>query len=100
MGTRWTAVEVSTAPTIEFAANRAGGTTGCNRWFAQAEGVHPELRFSAISATRRVCGDSAMQSERGFIAALEATRSVRAGDATLVLLTEDGDAVLTLERRR
>lgn len=87
-------------PSIEFAQNRAGGSAGCNRWFAQAEGEYPELRFSTVGATRRVCDHELMETEHRFLAAIQATRSVRVEDNTLTLLDENGNELTQLARLR
>jgi len=100
MGTRWMMGAAPISPYIEFAQNRAGGNAGCNRWFAQATGDHPELRFVAIGSTRRICNETVMDEERAFLAALEATRRVRVEDNTLTLLGEDGAELAQFSRAR
>lgn len=78
------------APTIEFTNSRAGGHTGCNRWFAQVSSNDPALSFSAIGTTRRMCESELMQLERSFVAALRDTQTASVEDGALVLRDVSG----------
>jgi heat shock protein HslJ len=101
VGTRWAMIAGgSDAPTIEFNESRAGGHTGCNRWFAQATSNDPALTFSAIGTTRRMCRPALMELERAFVAALRDTRTAAVEDGVLVLRDMSGAELARLERVR
>lgn len=97
-GTSWTlaesGAEPSQEPTITFSAEgRAGGFTGCNQWFAQAETSDGGLAFRSIGMTRRACGEPASAVERAFGDLLRNASGGRIDGDTLVVLGE-GDAEL------
>jgi putative lipoprotein len=95
-GTDWTAEQVdgkpvlaNARPTLAFEGEqRAGGASGCNRWFASVEMSGEKLRFSQAGATRMACDPDRMQQESRFLSALEAVRSYRVEGSTLSLLDE------------
>lgn len=98
-GTSWKLAEAGRdAPTIDFDQSRAGGGTGCNRWFAQVTGEEPALRFSAIGTTRRMCAGEQMNIEREFLATLRAAETARIEDGALVLSDGGGAELARFER--
>lgn len=97
-GTSWTlaasGAEPSQEPTIDFSAEgRAGGFTGCNQWFSQAETRDGGLAFRSIGMTRRGCGEPAATVERTFGDLLRNARGGRIDGDTLIIFGE-GDAEL------
>jgi putative lipoprotein len=104
--TDWTAEQVdgqavlaNARPTLAFEGEqRAGGTSGCNRWFASVEMSGETLRFSQAGATRMACEPYRMQQESRFLSALEAVRSYRVEGDTLRLLDESQTERLRLSR--
>lgn len=90
-GTKWRRVDDMNAnphgATLDFDGARASGYTGCNRWFATVTQNGEALRFGAIGMTRMACGAGVqMDTERSFVAALEATRYGHYDQDALVLL--------------
>lgn len=91
-GTKWRRVDDTNAnphgATLDFDGNRASGYTGCNNWTATVTQNGEELRFSDVSATERACDGAGVQvdTERSFLAAIEATRYAHYDQDALVLL--------------
>ena len=86
-------------PTLTFEGEqRAGGSAGCNRWFASVEMSGDELRFSQAGATRMACDSDRMQQESRFLSALEAVRSYRVEASTLRLFDESQAERVRLSR--
>jgi heat shock protein HslJ len=77
-------------PTLAFEGERASGHAGCNRWFAAVTRSGGQLSFAGIGATRMMCPEPAMATERAFLDALTATRSARIENRQLVLLDAEG----------
>jgi putative lipoprotein len=94
--TDWTAEQVdgqavlaNARPTLAFEGEqRAGGSAGCNRWFASVKMSGEKLRFSQAGATRMACDPDRMQQESRFLSALESVRSYRLDGSTLRLFDE------------
>jgi len=90
-GTSWLRIDDENAnphgATLDFADDRASGYTGCNRWFANVTHNGEALRFGAVGTTRMAC-PTLMQrdTERNFLAVLEATRYGHYDQEALVLL--------------
>lgn len=101
VGTQWSLVQLNgqpagvgtggLAPTLILAADesRAGGFTGCNRFTATYELGPDRLRFGAMATTRMFCAE-AMDLERRYVAALEATRAYRLSGPRLELIADQG----------
>lgn len=85
-------------PTIEFTNSRASGTTGCNRWFAQAVAGESGLSFTAMGSTRRMCDSELMETENAFLSTLRDTRAARIEDDVLVLRDASGLELARFER--
>ena len=99
----WTVREIEGRPTlagaeprIEFTADAAAGSTGCNSFHAAADRRDGLLRFGAAAVTRRACAPEIMEQETRFLSALAAVGSYRRSGSTLVLEGSGGRALLRL----
>ena len=102
-GTNWQRVDDENAnphgATLAFAADRASGHTGCNRWFATVTHDGEALRFGDIGMTRMACQAQVQAAtERNFLAALRATRYGHYDRDALVLLDESQQVIARFER--
>jgi heat shock protein HslJ len=78
------------APTLEFGGGDAGGNSGCNFFGGPYDQDGASLRFGALAATRRACGDSAGSAqETAFFRALESTTRATTSGGMLVLYAGD-----------
>lgn len=102
----WTAASIRgapvlprTRPTFSIGADmRAGGSTGCNSWFAETELQGDEIHLGQIGATLIGCPDAVAQQEKAFTDALsQSARWQQEGD-TLTLFGVDGAALLVFTR--
>lgn len=83
-----------TRPTLSIAADRrAGGSGGCNNWFAEARFDGAALYFGAVAATRMACGPEVMRQEAALFKALEAVSAYEL-DSGRLALTDNADTVL------
>jgi len=84
-------------PTAQFGSGRVAGTDGCNRYSLpfKAEGSTIEIGPMGPS-TRMSCPEDTMVQAAAFTAALQSSRSFRAGAGTLELLDGRGAIVATL----
>jgi len=103
--TSWTlagsGAEPGQEPTITFSAEgRAGGFTGCNQWFAQAETRDGGLAFRSVGMTRRACGEPAATVERAFGELLLNANGGRIEGDTLIILGESNAELGRLTRAR
>jgi putative lipoprotein len=106
LGTLWTATQIGDAkvtaryaPTLSIDPNlRAGGTGGCNSWFAVTELEKDTIKVGDIAATKKSCSTDRDAAEQAYFTALgqAATWSV-AGD-TLTLYDAGATPVLTFAR--
>ena len=84
------------APTLAFAAGRAHGSDGCNRY-----GLGVTLKGSSIAfgprgmSTQMACSDEVMKQADSFIAALHGARTYRVEAGRLQLLGADGVVLAT-----
>jgi heat shock protein HslJ len=98
-GTSWRRVDDTNAnphgATIAFSADRASGYTGCNNWFASVTHDGEALRFGNVGTTRRACDGAGVQidTERNFLAVIEATRYAHYDQDALVLLDENQQVI-------
>lgn len=102
-GTQWRRVDDDQAmphpATMEFAAARASGYTGCNNWFADVTQDGEALRFGPIGTTRRAClAEPAQATERNFLSVLERTRYGHYDRDALVLLDENQTVIARFDR--
>jgi putative lipoprotein len=97
---RGTPVLPRSRPTLSIGADmRAGGTTGCNTWFAQAELKGDTVRFGKAGATLMAClSDAVAHQEVAFNAALADAARWQVTGNTLTLFGVDGAALLTFTR--
>lgn len=95
------AVPDSIAPTLKLpaATGKAGGMSGCNRWFAGATRSGEALSFAPVGATKMACDGPAMDVERRWFAALERVRRASERDGHLVLADSAGTELATLRRQ-
>lgn len=102
-GTSWLRIDDENAnphgALLEFADDGASGYTGCNRWFASVTHNGEALRFGAIGMTRMAC-PTLMQrdTERSFLAVLEATRYGHYDQDALVLLDAQQTVIARFNR--
>ena len=104
-GTYWKLVEVDGAEVVtpdgmkeahlllDPAGSRAHGNAGCNRFFGGFEAGETELAFSALGWTMMACPET-MDTERAFLAALDATTTFRISGEVLELFDAEGGSVL------
>jgi len=76
--------------TLHMADGRAGGSGGCNQWFADYALDGQGLAFGTIGSTMMYCEGPGGQVETFFLADLEAVRSWDITDATLTLSSDLG----------
>ena len=103
LGTPWIVREIDGAalpaesrPTLSFRADgKLSGRAPCNAFTVNYRLRGDELALSGLSTTRMLCPPAVMEREQRFLALLGELRRFerRAGD-TLVLLTEDGRALI------
>jgi heat shock protein HslJ/membrane-bound inhibitor of C-type lysozyme len=81
--------------TLAFGADgRAGGETGCNRFFATWRLTGESLAFVGLGSTRKACAAPLMEQEQRLLAALDRVRAFDFGpDGSLRLLDGKGVAV-------
>lgn len=85
-------VEHATA-TLQFAAGRASGSDGCNRFGGGFTAAAGKLSFAQLAGTQMACMEPVMTQAGAVNAALAATRSYRMTDSRLELLDATGKAV-------
>jgi len=101
IGTYWKLVEIDgkavNAPQdmkeahmiLASAESRSHGNAGCNNFFGQFETNEDSLTFSATGSTRMACPQAAMDTERGFFAALDTTTRYVISGLFLELYADD-----------
>jgi len=77
---------------------RAGGSGGCNSWFAQAEIQGETLRLGSITSTLKGCTQSVNLQEGAFREALGAVATWSVAGDQLTLFGADGKALLVFTR--
>ncbi len=77
---------------------KVSGSSGCNRFGGTAQIENGGLRFGPLAGTRMACPPEMMDQERRLFHALEEVRAARVEDGRLVLLSESGEALVTLSR--
>ena len=83
------------APTLTIDANlRAGGSGGCNSWFAVAELDTDTIRLGTLAATKKSCGADRDALEQAYFTALASVARWKADTDTLTLYGADGSALL------
>lgn len=100
-GTEWRLVALGGVPFTESVTatltsdGRVTGAAPCNRFTAAYTGRWPDLSFSPVASTRRMCPD--MEAETEFFAVLGRVNRAALGADGLVLTGPD-DASLRFER--
>jgi heat shock protein HslJ len=91
-GSRWLMNDepANTSPMIEFTADRASGTTGCNTWSARYQTNGMALGFHDLTYTERACDGGVMETEQAFLEALRYTEGARMEGDDLVLFDIGG----------
>ena len=88
-----------TRPSLTIGADmRAGGSGGCNSWFAQAEIKDETLRLGSITSTLKGCTQSVNLQEAAFKEALGAVATWSVAGDQLTLFGADGKALLVFTR--
>jgi putative lipoprotein len=88
-----------TKPSLTIGADmRAGGSGGCNSWFAQAEIKDETLRLGSITSTLKGCTQSVNLQEGAFKDALSAVASWSVAGDELTLFGADGKVLLVFTR--
>ena len=106
LNSTWTVVEIGgvavlprTRPTLSIAPDlRAGGSAGCNSWFAEARIVEDTLRFGSLTSTQKGCSQSVNLQEDAYKRALAETARWRVEENILTLFAADGQTLLRLQR--
>ena len=94
-----TAVLARNHPTLSISADmRAGGSTGCNSWFAQADLHGDAFHLGQIGATLIACPEPVTQQEKAFTEALSQSARWQVNGDTLTLFGIDGAALLVFKR--
>jgi heat shock protein HslJ len=79
------------ASTLQFAAGRASGSAGCNRYTASYESGRDTLKFGTAAATRMMCATAGvMEQEQAFLSALGMVATFRMEGDRLELRSADG----------
>jgi len=93
------ASDAAAKASISFADGAASGSTGCNRWTASVHGgADGALRFGVGAVTEMACPGPAMQTERRFLDALQATRSAEEEGGMLTLKGANGEELMRFVR--
>lgn len=86
-------------PTLTIGSDlRAGGSGGCNSWFAEARIDADRLQFGSVTATQKGCTQSVNLEEQAFHTALAATAAWQVSGDDLTLFGADGKALLQFRR--
>lgn len=80
------------------AEDRIRGFAGCNQILGRYEVNGGGLRFTGVATTRKFC-EGAMEQERSFLNAIEATASYKIGGETLQLYDATGKLLARFESR-
>ena len=102
----WTAREIDgkpvlprTTPSLAIGTDmRAGGSGGCNSWFAQVEVADDTIRFGSVTATQKGCTQSINEQEQAFRDAIAAAALWQVAGDELTLLGADGKVLLRFSR--
>ena len=84
---------------LQFASTtEVAGFGSCNSFGGPARVDGDRVAFGPLAQTRKACAEAAMVQEARYLGALTATRSARLENGRLVLLDQDGRAVLLFGR--
>ena len=98
LNTTWTATRIGDTrrrrqlpPTLALVSNhRAGGSGGCNSWYAVVELDADTLHFGDVAANKKSCGADRDTAEQAFFAALALRRQLEIEADDLTLFGADG----------
>ncbi|RZV44683.1 MAG: META domain-containing protein [Acidimicrobiales bacterium] len=97
-GSEWGLESGAHVPFIQFTGEgKAVGNGGCNRFSGSYEQTGNQISFGRIMSTKMACLE--LDQENAFFQALDQTRSFRGDHLKLVLMSDTGDTLLTLNRR-
>jgi heat shock protein HslJ len=83
------------APSVTFAAGKAAGSTGCNRFTGSYTVNGDALTFGMLATTQRACVPPADAVERAYVAALAKVARWRVDNGELALLDANSAEVLS-----
>lgn len=97
----WTAVELNgkavDGPTLDFTADKASGTGGCNRFTGPISIEDDAIQIGPLASTRMLCeGKSEVKSQ--YFAALEAARSFAIDGELLIIKDDSGKVILKFKK--
>ena len=92
-----TPVPDGVAATLQIDGFLAGGSSGCNRYFATVTIADPGLTFSNIGSSMMACPEPQMGFEQAYLTALATVTEYSIVDQTLSLADATGAAVLVYE---
>ncbi len=106
VGTTWVAIEVdgvaasgTRPPDLAFESERrVGGSSGCNRYFAEINPSPPSVRMGSVGGTLMACEPPLMEQERRFINALQFTSTYRVDGNTMQFNDRTGRTVIRFRR--
>jgi heat shock protein HslJ len=87
-------------PTIEFRGGMVSGTTGCNHYRGEFTKTRSKLSLGPLATTRQAGTPTAMAIEREYLTRLARVASFRVKGDTLVLVDDEGDALLVYAAAR
>jgi heat shock protein HslJ len=89
------------SPELQFISpTQVVGTGGCNRFAGPVRMAGTSLSFGALAGTRRACAPELMRTEERFLHTLSITREGRFEPGFLVLMDQQGQELLRLQRLR
>jgi heat shock protein HslJ len=102
-GTAWVVTKIAgdpvteEAPTFVVAADRVGGTTGCNRYNASFSQDGESIAIGDAAVTQMACTDGdVMKQEAAFLANLSKATTVRGTMERITLLSDDGSEIFVM----
>ena len=106
LNTVWHATAIGTAPVLPRTSAslsigddlRAGGSGGCNSWFAETQIDHDTIHFGSVTSTQKSCGQATNQQEQAFRDGLSNSVRWQVEGDTLTLFAADGSTLLTFTR--
>ena len=94
------AVPTDADGTLDFAeAGRIAGRAFCNRFTGKVEITGPSIRVGPLASTKMACGQSAMEREARFLAALQDAERYAIDGSTLRIYFRGSEAPLRLSKR-
>jgi len=76
------------------------GNGGCNNFFGSYTQTENALAFGPLASTKKACfGDGIMQAEQAFLSSIQKARRFEATHKVMSLYDENGEVLLTLQRK-